>query len=99
MLSQAGAPLSWTSERADTLFVCERERKAVAHKRQPQRAERAIKHSAANARRVEVLDRNLLLITDPQADQAAEMAHEPLALMLRVGMGDRLSEHPIEVGR
>jgi hypothetical protein len=23
VLSQAGAPLSWTSERADTLFVCE----------------------------------------------------------------------------
>jgi hypothetical protein len=23
MLSQAGAPLSWTSERADTFFVCE----------------------------------------------------------------------------
>jgi hypothetical protein len=26
VLSQAGAPLSWTSERADTLFVCERRR-------------------------------------------------------------------------
>ena len=73
--------------------------KAVAHMRQPQRAERATKHGAANVRRVEVLDRNLLLITDPQADQAAEMAHEPLALMLRVGLGDRLAEHPIEVGR
>jgi hypothetical protein len=24
-LSQAGAPLSWTSERADMLFVCERD--------------------------------------------------------------------------
>ena len=23
VLSQAGAPLSWTNERADTLFVCE----------------------------------------------------------------------------
>jgi hypothetical protein len=42
VLSQAGAPLSWTSERADTLFVCERVRKAAAHKRQPQRAERAM---------------------------------------------------------
>jgi hypothetical protein len=41
VLSQAGAPLSWTSERADTLFVCERVRKAAAYKRQPQRAERA----------------------------------------------------------
>jgi hypothetical protein len=41
VLSQAGAPLSWTSEQADTLFVCERVRKAAAQKRQPQRAERA----------------------------------------------------------
>ena len=41
VLSQAGAPLSWTSEQADTSFVCERVRKAAAHKRQPQRAERA----------------------------------------------------------
>ncbi len=41
VLSQAGAPLSWTSERADTFFVGERVRKAAAHKRQPQRAERA----------------------------------------------------------
>ena len=39
--SHAGAPLSWTIERADTSFVCERVRKAAAHKRQPQRAERA----------------------------------------------------------
>jgi hypothetical protein len=35
-------PLSWTSERADTFFVCERDRKAAANKRQPQRVERAI---------------------------------------------------------
>jgi hypothetical protein len=42
VLSQAGAPLSWTSERADTLFVCERVRKAAATERQPQRAERAM---------------------------------------------------------
>jgi hypothetical protein len=42
VLSQAGAALSWTSERADTLFVCERVRKAAAHERQPQRAERAM---------------------------------------------------------
>ena len=41
-VSQAGAPLSWTSERADTLFVCERVRKAAATERQPQRAERAM---------------------------------------------------------
>ncbi len=40
--SQAGAPLSWTIERADTSFVCERVRKAAARKRQPQRAERAM---------------------------------------------------------
>jgi hypothetical protein len=40
--SQAGAPLSWTNERADTLFVCEGVRKAAAHERQPQRAERAM---------------------------------------------------------
>ena len=42
VLSQGGAPLSWTSERADTLFVCARVRKAAAHERQPQRAERAM---------------------------------------------------------
>jgi hypothetical protein len=36
--SQAGAPLSWTSDGADTTFVCERARKAAANKRQPQRA-------------------------------------------------------------
>jgi hypothetical protein len=42
VLSQAGAPLSWTSERADTSFVCERARKAVADERQPRRAERAM---------------------------------------------------------
>jgi hypothetical protein len=42
VLSQAGAPLSWTSERADALFVCERVRKAAANKRRPQRAERAM---------------------------------------------------------
>ena len=41
VLSQAGALLSWTSERADMLFVCERMRKAAADKRQPQRAQRA----------------------------------------------------------
>jgi hypothetical protein len=40
------APLSWTSERADTLFVCERARKAAASRRNPQRAERAIKRGA-----------------------------------------------------
>jgi hypothetical protein len=42
VLSQAGAPLSWTSERADASFVCERVRKAAAYRRQPQRAERAM---------------------------------------------------------
>jgi hypothetical protein len=47
VLSQAGAPLSWTSEGADTLFVCERVRKAAANKRQPQRAERAM-HARAS---------------------------------------------------
>ena len=49
MLSQAGAPLSWTNERADMLFVCERVRKAAGHKRQPQRAERAIDTEGAEA--------------------------------------------------
>ena len=43
---KAGAPLSWTSERANTLFVCERVRKAAANKRQPQRAERAMYEGA-----------------------------------------------------
>ena len=47
--SQAGAPLSWTSEQADTLFVCERVRKAAAHERQPQRAERAMYEERAEA--------------------------------------------------
>jgi hypothetical protein len=42
VLSQAGAPLSWTRERADMLFVCERARKAAADERRPQRAERAM---------------------------------------------------------
>ena len=42
VLSEAGAPLSWTNERTDTLFVGERVRKAAAHKRQAQRAERAM---------------------------------------------------------
>ena len=48
--SQAGAPLSWTSERAGTLFVCERVRKAAANKRQPLRAERA-KYTRSERRR------------------------------------------------
>ena len=42
VLSQAGAPLSWTSERANTLFRCKRMRTAAASNRQPQRAERAM---------------------------------------------------------
>jgi dolichol-phosphate mannosyltransferase len=50
-LSKAGAPLSWTSERADMLFVCERVRKAAATKRQPQRAERAIYRAKQSNRR------------------------------------------------
>ncbi len=37
------APLSWTSEAADTFFVCEQARKAAATPRDPPRAERAIK--------------------------------------------------------
>ena len=40
---QAGSPLSWTSER-------ERVRKAAAHKRQPQRAERAIQQQSSEYR-------------------------------------------------
>jgi hypothetical protein len=31
VLSQAGAPLFWTSERADTHFVCERARKTATN--------------------------------------------------------------------
>jgi hypothetical protein len=46
---KAGAPLSWTSERADMFFVCEGVRKAVANKRQPQRAERAMCTEGAEA--------------------------------------------------
>jgi hypothetical protein len=49
VLSEAGVPLSWTSEGAGTLFVCERVRKAAAHERQPQRAERAM-HTREQAR-------------------------------------------------
>jgi hypothetical protein len=49
MYTEAGAPLSWTIERADTSFVCERARKAAAHKRQPQRAERAMYTERAEA--------------------------------------------------
>jgi hypothetical protein len=41
--------MSWTSERADTLFVRERVRKAAAHKRQPQRAQRARETEGAEA--------------------------------------------------
>ena len=48
VLSQAGAPLSWTKERAGTLFACERVRKAAASKRQPQRAERAMSTERAD---------------------------------------------------
>ena len=47
--SQAGAPLSWTNERADTPFVCERARKAAATKRQPQRAERSMQTEGVEA--------------------------------------------------
>ena len=49
VLSQAGAPLTWTIERADMLFVCEGVRKAVASERQPQRAERAMYEEGAEA--------------------------------------------------
>ena len=42
---QAGAPQSWTIERAGTPFGCERARKAAATRRQPQRAERAMDRS------------------------------------------------------
>src|SRR6185295_6154939 len=49
VLSQAGAPLSWTIERADMLFVCEGVRKAAASKRQPQRAERVMCTERAEA--------------------------------------------------
>jgi hypothetical protein len=42
-------PLSWTNERVDTLFVRERERKAAALKRQPQRAQRAMDTEGAEA--------------------------------------------------
>jgi hypothetical protein len=37
------------SEGADRFFVCERVRKAAAHKRQPQRAERAMNKERAEA--------------------------------------------------
>jgi hypothetical protein len=48
VLSQAGAPLSWTSEQADTSLVCARVRKAAANKRRPQRAERAMYEERAD---------------------------------------------------
>jgi DNA-binding Lrp family transcriptional regulator len=43
VLSQAGAPLSWTIERPDMLFVCEGVRKAAAGQRDPrERSEQSI---------------------------------------------------------
>jgi hypothetical protein len=68
VLSQAGAPLSWTSERADTLFVCERVRKAAAQKRQPQRAERAMYTEGAGA---------LFLCERPHQKRASEASTSP----------------------
>ena len=41
--------------------------------------------------------RDWLLITDPQANQATEVAHEPLALVFWVGHADRLGQHSVEV--
>ena len=70
VLSQAGAPLCWTSERADTFFVCERARKSAAHKRQPQRAERA------HARRREQRRSFRLRATTKQADRKRAMREQ-----------------------
>jgi hypothetical protein len=49
VVSHAGAPLSWTIERAATSFGCERVRKAAASERQLQRAERAMSTERAGA--------------------------------------------------
>jgi hypothetical protein len=98
------APLSWTSERADTLFVCERMRKAAASRRNPQRAERAIKRGASIKhssawRHLKPLGGECLLVTDPQANEPAEVAQEPLALLFWVCRVDRFGQHPVEVRR
>ena len=43
------------------------------------------------------LRRDWLLIIDPQADKAAEVAHERLALVLWVSHIDCLGQHAVEV--
>jgi hypothetical protein len=85
--------------RLDTLSVGERVRKAAANERQPQRAERAIKHSPPGSPSRSGSRRNLLLITDPEPDQAPEMGQKPLALILWIGHVDRFGEHAVEVRR
>jgi hypothetical protein len=73
--------------------------KEAVSQRDAQGAERAIKQSASRPRHIAALDSHLLLITDPQTDQAPEVAHEPLALMLWISHDDRLGQHAIEVRR
>jgi hypothetical protein len=59
------APLAWTSEGADAFFVCERVRKAAASRRNPQRAERAIKRGASNQAPSEQLKHSINLSRRP----------------------------------
>src|SRR6476619_6923402 len=62
---------------------------------------RAVEHGPASWRGAATLalDSHLLLITDPLADEAAEVAEEPLSLVLGIGLDDRLGQHPVEVRR
>ncbi len=99
---------AWTSERPRLVpsgASGERVRKAAAPRRNPQRAERAISAERAikpgppDARAGQALDSDLLLITDPEPDQAPEVGQKPLALILWIGHVDRFGEHPVEVRR
>ena len=63
VVRQAAAALSWTSEGADASFVCDRERKAAANKRQPQRAERAIDTASLASEAIKIGSRAAVLRT------------------------------------
>jgi hypothetical protein len=85
--SQAGAPLSWTSERADTFFVCERVRKAAATKRQPrERSEQCTQKRAEASFLCE--RRRRRRIHSAMREQLKNAPH----LLLGVA-GEKLSEH------
>src|SRR5688572_2338683 len=80
VLSQAGAPLSWTNEQAASLAKqgqasglaagCERVSKAAAHQRQPGRAERAVFMEGGD----------MLLVTERRRSGRATKARSALAM-------------------